>query len=143
MMEISEAEIKLSNIFTKLTGYVPVSVVDMGDVAVFLVHRKALPKVIGKEGRNIEALSKRLGKRAYVFADAESLEEFVRNLFNNVRILDIEVVDIMGEKTVSLLISEKDKAKALGKAKARLRAAKELLRRKFNADLNLRTKVVA
>ncbi|RME80234.1 MAG: hypothetical protein D6769_00075 [Methanobacteriota archaeon] len=143
MLEISETEIKLTRLFSDVVGYMPLIAFDMGDAVAFLVSKEGMGKAIGKGGKTVALLSKKLHKPAFVFSDADNIEDFVKNLFSNVSILNIDVVDIMGEKTVNLLISEKDKAKALGKGKARLRAAKEMLKQRFNAELNLRSKVIA
>ena len=141
--ELSPEEIELSNILTQITGVMPTDVIDLDEAVAYVVAKKDIGRAIGQKGKMVEALRKRLNKSVYIFADADNLEDFIKSLFNNVKILDIDITNIMGDKVVTLLVSEKDKAKALGKKKAHLRIAKELLKEKFNASLNLKMKVMA
>ncbi len=142
-LELSSEIIELSNLFSRITGVEAVDIVDIGDAVAFTVPKKDVGRAVGQKGKFVEILRKKLNKGVYVFADSDSLEEFVKNLFSNVKILDVDIVNIMGERVITLLVSEKDKAKALGKKKAHLRIAKELLADKFKASLNLKTKVMA
>ena len=111
------------------------------DVVLILVLFSTILLIPKKKGKNVEILRKKLNKTIYIFADSPNLEDFVKNIFNNVQILGVDTVNIMGSKVITVLISEKDKALALGKKKAHLRLAKELLKVKFNTALNLKTKV--
>ncbi|MFA6531021.1 MAG: KH domain-containing protein, partial [Candidatus Micrarchaeia archaeon] len=59
--------------------------------------------------------------------------------FNNVEIVTVEVREAMGDKAVFLTIAEKDRGIAIGKSGERIKALKELLKKKFNATINMRT----
>jgi len=140
--EISELEFKLANVFTNLTGITPLMVIANKNGIGFLIQKKDMSKAIGKNGKNIHIMAKKTNKQIYVFADSPSLEGFVRNLLSDVKIIALDINDIMGEKAVTVLISEKDRAKVLGKNKARISLIEAILKKKFNAILYLKMKVI-
>jgi len=141
-MEIGSNELILMKMFESITGVMPLDILQFEDALFFSVDKERIREAIGPKGIKIEKLMKRLNKRVYVFADAEDIEEFIRNFFNNVNIISIDVEDIMGERVVYLLVDERDKKKALGKRGTRINALRELLKRKFNAKLAFKTKVM-
>ncbi len=129
-------------VFESITGVMPLDVFQFEDALFFSVDKERIKEAIGPKGIKIEKLMKRLNKKVYVFADAESIEGFIKNFFNNVNILSIDVEDIMGEKVVYLLVDERDKKKALGKKGIRLNALRQLLKERFNTKLAFKTKVM-
>ncbi len=107
---------------------------------VFLVSKENLGRAIGKNGATIERLRKSLRQNTFIYADSDQLEEFVRNLFNNVSIENIEVREAMGDKAVFLTVAEKDRGIAIGKEGQRIKVAKLLLKKKFNSTISIKTR---
>ena len=144
MQEISQEELELSRVFQSISHINPIDIIalDEANAIGFTVPKFLIGKAIGPKGKNVEILRKRLGKAVYIFSDDNNAEKFLKNLFNNVEILDLDTTNIMGDIVFIFFFSEKDKGKALGKNKAHIRIAKELLKKKFNASLNLKTKVL-
>ncbi len=144
MQEISQEELELSHIFQSITHVNPNDIVVLDDIDAvgFTVPKFLIGKAVGQKGKNVDILRRKLGKAVYIFADDDNAERFLKNLFSNVNILALDVTNVMGEQVFTLLISEKDKGKALGKNKAHIKLARELLKKKFNAALNLKTKVI-
>jgi transcription antitermination factor NusA-like protein len=77
-----------------------------------------------------------------VFCDSDDLEEFTKNLFSDIKILQMEINNIMEDKVVTVFIPLKDKKKVIGKERARINLMETLLKRKFNASLFVKTKVI-
>jgi N utilization substance protein A len=126
--------------FESVTRVMPSDYLETAGWLLFLVDMPHLGKAIGKKGANVRKLAEMFRKKVVVIGDSNDIETFVRNFFNNVDITSIELIDIMGEKNIVLTVSENDRGIAIGKEGERIKAAKEFLKRKFNATIVLRTK---
>jgi len=142
VVEYDEKHLQYLNIFEGITGVVPISIEEIDDTLFVSVPFFKIKQVIGEKGKNIERLTKRFGKKIYVYSHTTKLREFVRNFLNNVKIISMDVEDVMGEKVIYLIVDERYKKKALGVNKIRLKALKHLLKKNFNTELVFRTKVI-
>lgn len=142
-MELTGDELQLFSIFSKMTGVEAVDFEKTDWGYVFLVQRQDLGRAIGKQGSALQRVRNAMKQNVFVFADSDDLEEFVRNLFNNIQILNIEVREAMGEKAVFLSVAEKDRGLAIGKEGMRVKIAKQLLKKKFNATVSIKTRRAA
>jgi len=143
MVELTGDDLTFFSKFESVTGVMPTDFVASGNVLTFLVDSNRLGKAIGKKGANIEKLGKIFRKKVVITGDSEDLEAFVRGFFSNIGIQDIEIRDIMGEKAVMMIIDEKDRGIAIGRGGERIKAAKNFLKKKFNATVHLRTRRTA
>ena len=141
-IELGEKEIEISNIFESITGVMPVEMVEVEDALFFVVPYSRITKVIGKEGANVKKLEKRFNKKIFIFGNSNNIKQFARNLFNNVKVYQVDVVEIMGKKAVTIIAEEKDKKKIVGVNGVRIKGAKALMERMFNASLHVKTKRV-
>jgi len=107
---------------------------------IFLVSSDSLGKAIGKRAVNIEKLGQLFKRRVIIIADSDDPEGFVRSFFSNIKIHEIEIRDIMGEKNIMLTVDEKDRGIAIGRNGERIKAAKVFLKKKFSATVHVRTK---
>lgn len=139
-MEITGDDLKLMNIFASVAGVMPTDMSKVGDSYVFLVEKFSLGKAIGKKGANIQKLRQRLKTNVMIAPDDEDLEAFVRGYFNNIRVLDFEVREAPGQKAVFLTVADTDRGLAIGKGGLRIKAMKDFLKRKFGAEIHLKTK---
>lgn len=142
MKELGEEELALFNLFEEISGVMPLEALNLEEAVFFIVPYKSIGKAIGKAGANVKRLEKRLGKKVFVFGNSKDIKQFVRNLFNNVRIYQIEVAEVMGEKAVIAVVEERDRKKVIGKKGIRVKGAKALLKKLFNASLHIKTKRV-
>ena len=140
MVELTEDDLNMFSNFEKITHVMPSDYLMTDSSILFLVSPEVLGKAIGKNASNIKKLGEVFRKRVIVIADSPDLEIFIRNFFGNIRIHDMEIRDIMGEKAVMLTIEEKDRGIAIGRDGERIKAAKTLLKKKFNATVHVRTK---
>jgi len=139
-MEIGETELFYLTEFEKITRVMPSDVVEVDQCLFFLVPKQTLGKAIGKKGCMIPKLEKKFKKKVLIFADSNDPEGFIRNFFNNVKPVQIEVRDAMGEKGIFFSIHESERGITLGKGGARIKAARKFLEKKFKAKLYLKTK---
>lgn len=140
-MEITGEDLKIINLFESATGVIPSDMVLIDDAIIFLVDGPSLGKAIGKKGVNIQKLRNLLrGKNVLIAKDADDAESFVRGFFNNIEILSFEVREAPGQKVIFITIPDAERGIAIGKGGMRIKAAKEFLKRKFGADLSLKTR---
>lgn len=140
MREISSDELKYIEEFEKITLSTPLDCIIMPFAIVYIVNKEELGKTIGKRGINIQKLGRLFKRRVVIVADSNNVEEFTRNIFPNIEIVGTEYREAPGERAVFLTVSEKDRGIAIGRDGERIKVAKALLKRKFNADLFLRTR---
>lgn len=143
MVELTGDDLSMFSNFERITHVMPSDYLSSESSIIFLVSQESLGKAIGKHASNIEKLKQVFRKRVIVVADSNDMEVFVRNFFGNVAVVDIEIRDVMGENAIMLTIDEKDRGIAIGRDGERIKAAKTLLKKKFNATIHLRTRRTA
>jgi NusA-like KH domain protein len=140
-MELNPDAIEYFNTFESFTGVMPLDMIDVRGSLFFIVAPDKIGLVLTGKGRKIENLKAKIDRNVYIVANSDDPMQFARNLFNNVRILETSDENIMGETVLYLIVDEKDKSKALGKNKARLEGARELMKSKFNISLFIKTRL--
>ena len=140
MIELDDKGLNYFTQFEKVTQVMPSDYLETSGWLLFLVDLPQLGKAIGKKGVNVKKLAEMFRKKVVVIGDSKDPEIFVRSFFNNVGIVNIEIIDVMGEKNIVLTVNENDRGIAIGREGERIKAAKELLKKKFNATIVLRTK---
>ena len=141
-IELTEKDLGYFSKFGEITRVMPSDYVISGDLIVFLVDPFKLGKAIGKNAINIKKMNKIFGKKVVIVPDSDDIEAFLRSFFMNINILDIDIREAMGERLATVIVDEKDRGIAIGKGGDRIKALKELLKRKFNATLKLKTRRV-
>jgi N utilization substance protein A len=139
VLELDARGLKYFTTFEKITGVMPVDYLENDNGLIFLVDLVKLGKAIGKKGANIKKLKELFRKRVVIIGDSNDPEIFVRNFFSNITITGVEIANVMGDQNIVLTVDEKDRGIAIGKEGERIKAAKEFLKKKFNATIVLRT----
>ncbi|MEW5996142.1 MAG: NusA-like transcription termination signal-binding factor [Candidatus Micrarchaeota archaeon] len=139
-MEISEDELGIINLFASICGVIPTDMVREGKNYVFLVEPMMLGKAIGKEGANIKKLRAKLGGNVMIARDADNEEDFLRGFLNNVQILDVERREAPGQVALFITIADVQRGIAIGKEGMRIKSLKAIMKRKFGADIFLKTR---
>ena len=142
MVELTEKGLGYFSIFEKVTRVMPADYVEGENFMVFIVNPFQLGKAIGKKGSNIEKLGRTFKKKVVVVSDSDEPEAFIRNFLKNINVLGVESRDVMGESAFLILLDEKDRGIAIGRNGERIKALKELMKRKFKASIHLRTRRV-
>ncbi len=139
-MEISQDDLGIINLFASICGVIPSDMVKDGKNYVFLVDPMFLGKAIGKEGVNIKRLRARLGGNVMIAKDASTEEDFLRGYLNNVQILDIERREAPGQIALFITVPDVQRGIAIGKEGIRIKALKAIMKKKFGADIFLKTR---
>ena len=140
-MEITGEDLKLIGLFESITGVMPSDMVTLEEGIVFLVDERSIGKAIGKKGANIQRLRQSFNNRQILIAkDAAEPEQFLKAFFNNIEILSFEIREAPGQKVAFLTIPDSQRGIAIGKGGLRVKAAKAIMKRRFNTDVSLKTR---
>ncbi|MDD5096818.1 MAG: KH domain-containing protein [Candidatus ainarchaeum sp.] len=142
-MEISQDDLGIINLFASICGVIPSDMVREGKNYLFLVEPMMLGKAIGKEGANIKRLRARLGGNVMIAKDAAGEEDFLRGFLNNIQILDIERREAPGQVALFITIPDVQRGIAIGKEGMRIKSLKAIMKKKFGADIFLKTRRTA
>ncbi len=140
MRELNTDDLMYFSEFGNITKVTPNDYIITSNIILFLVDAASLGKAIGRNWSNIEKLKNVFRRRVVIIADSNDPETLIRNMFYNVNVISFELREAMNEKRIFLTVDEKDRGIAIGKNGERIKAIKELLKKKFNAGLNLKTK---
>ena len=132
-IELTGEDLSIFSAFEKVTHVMPTDYLATENFMIFLVTPETLGKAIGAKGANIDKLRQALMKRVVIIGDSSDPEAFIRSFFGNVNISNIEERNIMGESNYLVTVDEKDRGIAIGRDGERIKAAKVLLKKKFNA----------
>lgn len=138
-IELTNDDLKAIELFESLTG-AQVSDLYIGENTVaFTVPEGDLGKAIGKKGANITRVRQAFGRQVLVFEESAIIETFIRNLFGQVPIKNINIHEKMNTKTAYVTVDSKDRGSAIGRGGDRIKVVRALLLRKFNCDLSLKS----
>jgi N utilization substance protein A len=140
MIELSDDEIKCIAAFEAETNATVKDCLINEAAVAFVVKQGDLGRAIGKKGANITRVRQMFARQVLVFEDAENMEQFIRNLFGQIPVLNINVHEKSDSKTAFVSVDEKDRGTAIGRNGDRIKVGRELLKRRFNCDLRLVSK---
>ncbi|NYZ77330.1 NusA-like transcription termination signal-binding factor [Candidatus Micrarchaeota archaeon] len=140
MVELTEKGLGYFSVFESVSRVMPSDFVESENFLIFVVDPLQLGKAIGKNGSNIEKLSRMFKKKIVAVADSDDPEIFLRNFLKNVSVLGVETRQVMNENAMIVTVDEKDRGIAIGRGGERIKALKELMKSKFNATVHIRTR---
>jgi len=102
---------------------------DTGTI-VFVVPPGQAGLAVGAKGRNVKRLSKILGRRVEIVEWADTLENFVKNIFLPARVLGIRLNKMPdGRKMLYVRVAPEDRGIAIGRGGRNVAKAKLILKR--------------
>jgi len=140
--DLTTDDLAFLSLFGDMIHVSPLDYVDTGPAITFLVDARDLGKAIGKGAENLKKLRKVFNKVVVIISRYNNPEKFTKSFFKNVRIIDIEIREAMGEKTLFLSIDERDRGIAIGREGSRIKTFKEFLKRLFKMTLIMKAKRV-
>jgi N utilization substance protein A len=138
-----EPKIRLTNeemhyiaLFESITGATSEDcVIDKKNERIIFIAKKGeMGLVIGKNGKNINALQKMTSLQIEVVEKAESPEELIKNFLFTVRIKNIRITDNPERKIAVVEVEPKDKARAIGRNGRTIEKTRMLAKRHFQID---------
>ncbi len=107
---------------------------DRFDRVLYVIKRGDMGLAIGKKGENIRRLQNVLGKRVEMVEHAETLEEFIRNIFRPAEVSGMVRLD---DQSVNVIVARRSELGiAIGKGGSTIEKARVLTRRFFHTDVN-------
>ncbi|MCD6340462.1 MAG: NusA-like transcription termination signal-binding factor [Desulfurococcales archaeon] len=103
---------------------------------IFIVPPGQAGIAVGAKGRNVRRISKILGRRIEIVEWADTLEDFVKNLFLPARVLGINLNKTPdGRKVLYVRVDPHDKGIAIGKNGRNVHKARLVLKRYYGVDV--------
>jgi len=137
MVELSHDDIKCIAEFESITGASVKDCLITDSAVAFIVAHGDLGRAIGKAGANITRVRQAFARQVLVFEDSDDMEQFIRNLFGNIPVKNINVHEKMESKTAFVSVDEADRGSAIGRNGERIKLGRALLQRRFGCDLRL------
>lgn len=120
------------NMFESITGVDTLEAVIKDDEAYFVVPEGKAGMAIGKGGKVIQKVQRKLDKDVKVYEYSDNIGKFLNNLLPaDIRGVDIEEED---EKTVEINVSRENKGRVVGKNGNKIQSVREILERTHNVD---------
>lgn len=133
-IRLGSDEIKFMTLFESLTGATVVDCVKEENTLGFLVKKGDMGRAIGKQGANIEKVRQSVGRSVLLVEEGDNQQEFMKKLFEPVRIRKIQFKENDGEKNAVIEVDKKDRRKVLGSEGMRIKIARQLARRHHMID---------
>lgn len=121
------------NMFESITGVDARECVIKEDEAYFVVPEGKAGMAIGKGGKVIQKVQRKLDKDVKVYEYSDNIGKFLNNLLP----ADIRGVDIQEkgeEKTVEINVSRENKGRVVGKNGNKIESVRQILERTHNVD---------
>lgn len=121
------------NIFENVTGVDARECIIKDDEAYFVVPEGKAGMAIGKGGKVVQKVQKKLNKEIKVYEYSDNIGKFL----NNIVPADIRGVDIEEngeEKEVEISVSRENKGRVVGKNGNKIDSIREILKRTHNVD---------
>jgi N utilization substance protein A len=101
---------------------------------IYVIKKGDMGIAIGKKGENIKKMQKVLGKRIEMVEEADSKDEFLKNVLKPAEISGIKIDEETGKLNV-LVERTTDLGIAIGKSGSNVEKARILMKRFFNQDI--------
>ncbi|RLI92314.1 MAG: NusA-like transcription termination signal-binding factor [Candidatus Altiarchaeales archaeon] len=133
-IRLGSEEIKYITLFESITGARVKDCVTVENSAGFLVEKGDMGLAIGKNGSNIERVRRIISKIIWVMEYSDDINEFIRNLFHPVKIRQIRIREINGDKIAIVEVNKRDRRRLIGQDGSRIKVARELANRHFEIE---------
>ncbi len=125
----TEETLRLVGLFQEITRSTVMDCIDGGDRVLFVVKAGEVGRAVGKKGENINRLKNAFNKDVQVVEYSEDPLEFVRNVFRNYDVRNVELEERNGIRHATVTVDPARKGRAIGKAGKNLRLARNLISR--------------
>lgn len=109
--EITQLDLDIAKLLFKLgEGKIGFKkTIEIGDVVIIVTDKDQVGKIIGKSGKIVRAISKKVGKKVRVIGEGSDFKEIARDLIAPARISGINIVYGMdGEKKYKIRVMRED-----------------------------------
>ncbi|MEB3825546.1 MAG: NusA-like transcription termination signal-binding factor [Desulfurococcales archaeon] len=134
--KLGPEELRFIALFQSITGTTVLDCIIDEDFnrIIFIVRPEDMGKAIGRKGVNVKRLTELLKKNIEIVEHSDDLENMVKNVFRDVRIVSTNLIERGGQKTLYVRVPDADKGKAIGREGKNLKRARMILKRFFDID---------
>ena len=125
----NEKTLLLMSLFENVAKVPAKDCVETKDKVVFIVNKGLLGRAIGKDGRNIKLMKKRLNKDVHLVEHSDDPQEFVKNVFCYYDVKKVELEKRGNITHATVTVDPKNKAKAIGREGRNLKIARDIIAR--------------
>ncbi len=137
--DLTGEDLNYFSAFERITGVFPADFLLQNETLIFIVESEELGKAIGKKGLNIARLKQVMNKRVLIIANSGDAVGLAKNFFSNIRFSQAEIQN----GKITIYVDDRDRGLAIGKDGDRIKLAKQLFKKKFNLDAELKTRRMA
>jgi N utilization substance protein A len=101
---------------------------------IYIIKKGDMGIAIGKKGENIRKMQKVLGKRIEMVEEADSKDEFIRNILKPAEVSGVKIDESTGKMTV-FVKNPADLGIAIGKGGANVEKARILMQRIYKQEI--------
>ncbi|HDN50846.1 MAG: NusA-like transcription termination signal-binding factor [Thermoplasmata archaeon] len=131
-IKLTQQEMHYISTVEPITGTPIIDCIERENRITFIVEKGKLGKAIGKQARNIKRLEKLFRKEVRFVEHDDDKQQFIINLFKPFK-LEKVVVDEENNK-VSVVVDQRDKGKAIGKAGKNITILREIAKRQHGIE---------
>ena len=127
-IKLSNEKLRFIALFEELTGVTPKDFVKSGngDRFTFVVAEDDMGKAIGENGRNIKKVRKKLSKDVNVVKYSPDPKEFLKNIFSQIEIQNINIDEEEGKKKAYINVDMSEKGRVVGRNGWNIERARKL-----------------
>ncbi len=140
MVELTSDHLKCMSLFEQLTDSIVLDCLIDPNAFMFVVKQGDLGKAIGRKGASINRVRTAFGKSVFIIEDADSIEQFIKNMFSNIQVTGINIHEKMNNRVAYVTVAEKDRGATIGKSGERIKLNRSLLMRRYGCDLRVVSK---
>ncbi len=129
-------EIQYASLLEGLTDSLPKDCIwdEEGKRIIFVTNPGQMGKVIGKGGETIRRIREKMQKDIDVVEYAEKVERFAINTLTPAKVQTAKLVKRGGKTVIQVVVSNREKGRAIGKGGRTIARARLLLKRHFNVE---------
>lgn len=129
---IDSEALRYISLFETLTGANIKDCILVKEKIIFIVEEGHLKRALGRKKENVRKLKEIVKKGVDVIEYSTNIEQFVKNIFHNYNVKEVNVEVEGRRKKISVKVDSKDKGKAIGKMGKNLKLAREILKRHYS-----------
>ena len=130
---LSDEARRYIGLFDEETDVSPTDCLVESDRVVFLIPAGEMADAIGPEGRIVQRVEEKIGRRIELLEDADTPEAFVENVLAPAVVRGVTISE-QGDRVAYVEVVDADRGVAIGSDGEHIKTARRLARRQFDVD---------
>ena len=134
MITLDAQGIKLISMFESVTHTRVKDCIQLEDRVIFIVEENQIGIAIGKKGKNVADLKRRLKKNVQLVEYSSDPVKFLKNIFRQYNPQNVYLEEKDGKTYGRVEVPNKEKGRAIGAKASNLEIAKMIIKRHFDIE---------